>query len=129
MPWKFDDTRPVYLQIMDEVKQRVLTGVYKPGEKLPSVRELALEAAVNPNTMQRALSELERENFIHSERTSGRFVTEDLALIDSLRGASAQVILHDFITKLTNLGYGRDEILALVTQYTKKEEPENNVNS
>ena len=114
MPWKFDDSRPVYLQIMDEVKQRVLTGVYKPGEKLPSVRELALEAAVNPNTMQKALSTLESENFIHSERTSGRFVTDDMTLIDALRKEQAESIADEMLSRLKATGMNDDEILMLI---------------
>lgn len=122
MAWKFDDNRPVYIQIIDEVKQRVLTSYYKPGDKLPSVRELAVEAAVNPNTMQRALSELEKENIIYSERTSGRFVTGDLNLINTLKSAFAGEITEDFITKLENLGFTGEEILDLVKLYTTDKE-------
>lgn len=122
MAWKFDDNRPVYVQIIDEVKQRVLTSYYEPGDKLPSVRELALEASVNPNTMQRALSELEKEKIIYAERTSGRYVTDDLALINTLKSDFAGEITRDFITKLKNLGFIGDEILAIVKLYTKEGE-------
>lgn len=122
MAWKFDDNRPVYVQIIDEVKQRVLTSYYEPGDKLPSVRELALEASVNPNTMQRALSELEKEKIIYAERTSGRYVTDDLEFINTMKSDFAGEITRDFITKLKNLGFIGDEILAIVKLYTKEGE-------
>ena len=77
MPWNLDDSRPIYLQLMEKIQQDIVSGTYRPGEKLPSVRELALDAAVNPNTMQKALSELERSGLVYSQRTSGRFITED----------------------------------------------------
>ena len=74
MPWNLDSSRPIYLQIIERVQMDIITGRYQPGDKLPSVRDLAQEAAVNPNTMQKALSELERSGLIYSQRTSGRFV-------------------------------------------------------
>ena len=77
MPWNLDSSRPIYLQIIERVQMDIITGRYQPGDKLPSVRNLAQEAAVNPNTMQKALSELERSGLIYSQRTSGRFITED----------------------------------------------------
>ena len=110
MPWNFDDTRPVYLQIIWEIRQRILTGMYQPGEKLPSVRDLAVEAAVNPNTMQRALSEMERDGLIHSERTSGRFVTDDMALIKNLQKSAAAGIVDEMLSRLEQTGLTKDEI-------------------
>ena len=76
MPWDLDNDRPIYLQLMERIQQDIVSGVYHSGDKLPSVRDLALEAAVNPNTMQKALSELERNGLVYSRRTSGRFITE-----------------------------------------------------
>ena len=76
MPWDLDDDRPIYLQLMERIQQDIISGIYKPGDKIPSVRDLALDAAVNPNTMQKALSELERSGLVYSQRTSGRFITE-----------------------------------------------------
>lgn len=82
---KFDSNMPIYLQIMQEIKRLIVTDVFKPSEKIPSVRELAVEFGVNPNTVQRALSELEREGLLNSERTSGRFISDDQDLIDKLK--------------------------------------------
>ena len=84
MPWNLDSSRPIYLQIIERVQMDIITGRYQPGDKLPSVRDLAQEAAVNPNTMQKALSELERSGLIYSQRTSGRFVTEDQNMIEKI---------------------------------------------
>ena len=81
MPWNLDPQRPIYAQIIERVQLDIVTGHYAPGSRLPSVRELAAQAAVNPNTMQRALSELEGSGLIYAQRTSGRFVTEDTARI------------------------------------------------
>ena len=74
MPWDLDNDRPIYLQLMERIQQDIVAGVYQAGDKLPSVRDLAMEAAVNPNTMQKALSELERNGLLHSQRTSGRYI-------------------------------------------------------
>ena len=73
MPWELDNDRPIYLQLMERIQQDIVSGIYKPGDRLPSVRDLAVEAAVNPNTMQKALSELERSGLVYSQRTSGRY--------------------------------------------------------
>ena len=70
MPWELDNDRPIYLQLMERIQQDIVSGIYKPGDRLPSVRDLAVEAAVNPNTMQKALSELERSGLVYSQRTS-----------------------------------------------------------
>ena len=85
MPWDLDNERPIYLQLMERIQQDIVSGVYKPGEKIPSVRDLALDAAVNPNTMQKALSELERSGLVYSQRTSGRFITEDAGMLKELK--------------------------------------------
>ena len=80
MTWHFDNDRPIYTQLLEQILFLIVSGQYPPGSKLPSVRDLASEASVNPNTMQRALTELERSGLIYSQRTSGRFVTEDRAM-------------------------------------------------
>ena len=77
MPWKLDSNLPIYTQIIEHIQLDIISGLYQPGDRLPSVRDLAAEASVNPNTMQKALSELERSGLLHSQRTSGRFITED----------------------------------------------------
>ena len=84
MSWNLDSSRPIYAQIIEKVSLDIVSGKYQPGDKLPSVRDLAAQAGVNPNTMQKALSELERENLVHSARTSGRFITEDKAMIEKM---------------------------------------------
>ena len=85
MPWELDNDRPIYLQLMERIQRDIISGVYKPGDKLPSVRDLAVEAAVNPNTMQKALSELERSGLVYAQRTSGRFITEDEAMLKKMK--------------------------------------------
>lgn len=117
MPWSLDSERTVYLQLMDHIKQRILSGEYKPGDKMPSVRELALEAEVNPNTMQRALSELERLGFLYTQRTNGRFVTEDAELIASARKELADAETEKFLKMLASYGIDQAEIIPLIQQH------------
>lgn len=121
MPWNLDSDRPIYLQLMERIQHDIISGTYKPGDKLPSVRELAMEASVNPNTMQKALSELERIGLVHSRRTSGRFITEDETMIKQLKTETATEHIRDFLKSMEYLGFTRPEILELV-QDTMKEE-------
>lgn len=121
MPWDLENDRPIYLQLMERIQQDIIKGVYQPGGKIPSVRELALEAAVNPNTMQKALSELERSGLVYSQRTSGRFITEDKKLLNHMKSELAKTHIHDFFTSMRQLGFCDEEILELVTEAIKKE--------
>ena len=121
MPWNLDSDRPIYLQLMERIQHDIISGTYKPGDKLPSVRELAMEASVNPNTMQKALSELERLGLVHSRRTSGRFITEDETMIKQLKTETATEHIREFLKSMEYLGFTRPEILELV-QDTMKEE-------
>ena len=121
MPWDLENDRPIYLQLMERIQQDIIKGVYQPGGKIPSVRELALEAAVNPNTMQKALSELERSGLVYSQRTSGRFITEDKKLLSHMKSERAKTHIHDFFTSMRQLGFCDEEILELVTEAIKKE--------
>ena len=121
MPWDLENDRPIYLQLMERIQQDIIKGVYQPGGKIPSVRELALEAAVNPNTMQKALSELERSGLVYSQRTSGRFITEDKKLLSHMKSELAKTHIHDFFTIMRQLGFCDEEILELVTEAIKKE--------
>ena len=121
MPWALENDRPIYLQLMERIQQDIIKGVYQPGGKIPSVRELALEAAVNPNTMQKALSELERSGLVYSQRTSGRFITEDKKLLSHMKSELAKTHIHDFFTSMRQLGFCDEEILELVTEAIKKE--------
>ena len=114
MTWRFDENLPIYTQIISQIKQMITSGRYQPGEKLPSVRDMAQEAGVNPNTMQRALSELEREGLLYTVRTSGRFVTVDQQLIEQIRQNQAQERIRELLRQLLLLGFSREQILALV---------------
>ena len=119
MPWQFDNQRPIYTQLVEIITLRIVSGEYAPGTRLPSVRELAAFAAVNPNTMQRALAELERQGLVRSERTSGRYVTDDAARIETARRDQAEQILNDFFQRMAELGVGPAQALRMAMQ--KKE--------
>lgn len=115
--WNFSNDKPVYIQIIDEITLRIASGVYKPGERIPSVRDLAEEAKVNPNTMQRALAEIERSGYIISMRTSGKFVTDDQSLIDKLGRVRADDVIRSFVESLDKVGLTIDEAIDLLKQY------------
>ena len=117
---RFDMSRPIYAQIVERLKAKILAGVYPPGGHLDSVRDMAAAAGVNPNTMQRALTELERDGLVYSQRTTGRFVTEDQAMIASAKRSLAERHIQAFLEAMTHLGYGREEILTLLRQEETK---------
>lgn len=121
MPWDLDNERPIYLQLMEKIQQDIIAGIYKPGDKLPSVRDLALDAAVNPNTMQKALSELERSGLVYSQRTSGRFITEDEKMLKQMKTELASEHIKDFIEKMKQLGFQEEETLLLIQEAIKEE--------
>lgn len=121
MPWTLDDSRPIYLQLEDLIKARIIAGTYKPGERLPSVRELAAEAAVNPNTMQKALTELERSGLVYAQRTNGRFITEDTNIMKELKEHLAKEQIQLFLTHMKQLGFQKEDIIRLLTQEIKEE--------
>lgn len=122
MPWNLDSSRPIYLQIIERVQMDIITGRYQPGDKLPSVRDLAQEAAVNPNTMQKALSELERSGLIYSQRTSGRFITEDKELIHQMKQELAAAEVSAFVAHMKQLGITPEEIRQLLAKTMEEEE-------
>ena len=122
MPWNLDSSRPIYLQIIERVQMDIITGRYQPGDKLPSVRDLAQEAAVNPNTMQEALSELERSGLIYSQRTSGRFITEDKELIHQMKKELAAAEVSAFVAHMKQLGITPEEIRQLLAETIEEEE-------
>ena len=122
MSWNLDSSRPIYTQIVERISLDIIAGKYQPGARLPSVRDFASEAGVNPNTMQKALAELEREDLVHSERTSGRFITEDETMLKQLKSQLAEEHIRDFFEKMRQLGFQTEETLALI-QETVKEEP------
>lgn len=123
MPWMLDSNAPIYLQLQQEMERRIVTGHYAPGSQLPGVRILAQEAAVNPNTMQKALQELEREGLVYAQRTSGRFVTEDKQVIHEhrLRLATDQAIA--FLAGMKKLGISQENALTLIANVEKEDKP------
>lgn len=121
MNWNFVDGMPIYLQIIDELTIRIARRDYLPGEKLPSVREVAIEAGVNPNTVQRALTELERRGLVRTERTSGRFVTEDESVLKEIHNNLSSEYIAEMIQKLRNIGMSDKEIIEAVTGCLRKE--------
>lgn len=121
MSWTLDNDRPIYLQLMERIQRDIIAGVYQLGDKLPSVRDLALEAAVNPNTMQKALSELERSGLVYSQRTSGRFITEDTEMLTQMKKELATEHIQEFFQKMEQLGFSRAELLTLVTKAAEGE--------
>lgn len=110
MDKKIEDNQPIYMQIMDKVKAAVASGELRPGQRILSVRDMAKEFEVNPNTMQRALNELEREHILISERTTGRFVTEDQSLIEQLRYDMAREAVERFKADMSLLGFSNGEL-------------------
>lgn len=122
MPWDLKSDRPIYSQLIEQIQLLVVSGIYPAGTKLPSVRDMAAEASVNPNTMQRALSQLESEGLLYSQRTSGRFVTEDVERIMQTKNDLAVNLIHEFISKMNQLGYDRQQTVSLLDRIMKEEE-------
>jgi DNA-binding transcriptional regulator YhcF (GntR family) len=116
MNWKFADNRPIYAQIVEEIQRRVLSGIYPIGSSMPSVRVLAVEANVNPNTMQKAMAELESQGLLHTQRTSGRTVTSDERLIMDLRERIASGYIEQYFEGMKSLGIERDAAARMLTE-------------
>lgn len=114
MKWVFRGDRPIYAQIVEQIQRGVLNGEFPPGSGMPSVRALALDAGVNPNTMQKALSELETQGLLHTQRTAGRTVTEDKNMIIQLKEDLAIEHIRVFLEGMESLGIGKQETLRLL---------------
>lgn len=119
MEWNFNNETPIYLQIIDRFKMDIANGSLKPGNKVPSVRELALSAGVNPNTMQKALSELERDGYLESRRTSGRFVADMGNQADSLKNDLAHKLCSEFCEGMAKVGFTQEQSLTVYENYLK----------
>lgn len=117
MAWDFEQDKPIYIQIVNRIKLGILSGQYRPGDKLESVRELASIAGVNPNTMQKALQELENISLVYSQRTSGRFITDNNDVISALRKKVAGEKIMAFIENMLNLGFSKEEIEEMIKDY------------
>ncbi len=120
MSWDFNDDRPIYMQLMEQIQLRIVSGIYKAGEKLPSVRDMAGDAAVNPNTMQKALTELERTGLVFTQRTSGRFITEDVNMIKNIRNGLARDQIEKFLHNMEKIGYTKQETVQLIEIISKE---------
>lgn len=116
MGWKFTGDKPIHVQLVNEISNRIIKGEYVPGMKLPSVREFAAQASVNPNTMQRALSALESGGLIFSERTTGRFVTNNLELIRQAKEELARSNVQNFFSSMAELGYSKDDAISMANE-------------
>ena len=121
MAWQFTSNRPIYIQIVDEIELRILNGTYEMGMRLPSVRDLAVLAAVNPNTMQRALAELEEMGLVTTQRNTGRTVTTDETAVSRARDSKADLLVETFMMKMQSLGLGRKEVLERLAKGEHKE--------
>ena len=115
MQWELNTDKPVYLQLVEQIQAGIISGIYKAGDKLPSVRELASEATVSPNTMQRAMTELERYGLVYANRTSGRFITSDEELIKELKKQHITEITQDYLDKMELLGLQLEDIKTYIT--------------
>ncbi len=122
MAYNFDNERPIYLQLVEMVKMQIISGKLESGAKLPSVRDYANDVKVNPNTMQKALQELEREKLIYTERTNGKYVTKDIALINKYKREMAKDLIKNFVKDMSDIGIDVDEII----NYLKNERNDKN---
>ena len=116
MNWQFDNNLPIYTQIVHKYRLAIASGELRPGEKLAAVREIAFEASVNPNTMQRAFQELERLGLVYTQRSSGRFVTEDMAVISDTRKKLAEETVRAFLSSMSALGFDREQIVEMLSK-------------
>lgn len=121
MAWDLDSDRPIFAQLAERIQMQIVSGYYPPGAKLPSVRELAAVAAVNPNTMQKAFAELERSGLIVTQRTNGREVTENAELIRGMKTMQAEKLVADFSAKMKDLGYTGQDVVELCREVLGRE--------
>jgi len=111
MNFNFDNNIPIYLQLVEEIKKYIISGKLKIGERLPSVREFANTFKVNPNTMQKALVELEEEKLIYTERTNGKFVTENIKIIEKIKSEYANNLVENYFNNMINLGFSKEDAI------------------
>ena len=125
MEWKYDDSLPIYTQLVEQMKRAIVSGAIAPGERLAAVREMAMEAGVNPNTMQRALQELERCGLVYAMRSSGRYVTDEVSVIDAARDKLAEETIFGFIENMSRLGFSREESVRKIQEYEEGKNDDN----
>ena len=120
MDYRFNDNIPIYIQLVEMIKTDIVSGKYQPGDKLPAVRDMAMELGVNPNTVQRAFSELEREDLVKSDRTNGRYVTDDKKKIKELLKVLSEKYIDELFEKLNALGMSDGQIVKMINNERKK---------
>ena len=121
MDYIFDNERPIYVQLVEKLRIEIVSGKLKSGKRIPSVRELALTARVNPNTMQKALAELEEQGLIYTERTNGKFVTENKELIEKIKKELAEEKVNNYIKDMKNIGITYEESIKYLQELGRKE--------
>ena len=114
MDWQFDNSMPIYTQLVYKIELAIVSGEFVRGQRLSAVRDMAAEAGVNPNTMQRAFQELERQDLVYTQRSSGRYVTEDMTVIENTKQALARENIKSFMDSMRRIGYSREEIIRLL---------------
>ena len=119
MSWELNTDKPVYLQLVEQIQADIIAGNYKAGDKLPPVRDLASQATVNPNTMQRAMTELERDGLVYTNRTAGRFITSDEDLIKQLKKKYITTVIQEFLDRMKQLGLELDEIIGYLNKVSE----------
>ena len=118
--WHFSNDKPIYSQIVEQVKDMIVAGILAPGDKIDTVREIADAASVNPNTVQRAFTELEQLGLVHAQTTNGRFVTEDKDFISVVKKEKTNTIVSEFLLEMKNLGYSKEQSIAIITEYEEE---------
>lgn len=122
MAWDFNDKEPIYLQIVKKIESKILSGEYKAGDKIESVRDLASIAGVNPNTMQKALLDMEDLGLIITQRTLGKFITDNEEVISNLRKSRVDEKIDVFVSDVKDLGYAVEEVIPMISERTSKKE-------
>ncbi|KGP74594.1 GntR family transcriptional regulator [Pontibacillus yanchengensis] len=122
MPQDFQKDKPIYLQLMTQLSSEIIRGERKAGDKLPSVREYAIEAGVNPNTMSKTYKELESMGVVEFRRGQGTFVTEDYNRLEKLRTQMKEEYIESFIKDMKELGFSAKETLDGLQSYYEKED-------
>ncbi len=119
MKWNLSADRPIYAQLIEHITFAIVSGEYKAGDKLPSVRDMAEEAAVNPNTMQKALAELERNGLVYTQRTAGRYITEDSSMLEKVKNQIALEQIEKFLEQMERIGISREQTIQLIQKEVK----------
>ena len=121
MNFKFDNNIPIYIQLVEQLKIYIISGKILPGDRLPSVRDLALDSKVNPNTMQKALTELEEQKLIYTERTNGKYITEDKELIEKIRKEYADELTKKYLSNMESIGINKQQSIKYLKEYEEGE--------